>query len=350
MELQTRNRIAWIDIAKAITILLVVFGHTIRGGLAQSIVYSFHVPTFFFLSGMTCKTDNVKKRIKNDFLRIMVPYYCFGILSILIFIILGQFVADKFELQINTSLPRNLWELLLACPQNGHLKFNLPLWFLPSLFATKLIYYAICKICREKRLPILIVSFGLAAMGFVYTHFSGPGLIFNLSVSLKMLIFFSLGRSFFQFSTLKPLRLGRFKSLALGIVLIAVTVLVARFAPKINYSGDDFPNIPAFLVTSLLGNFGTCFISMGIDNCKIAEFVGKRTLAILAMHKFPILLFQTVGPLKGILTQYNSLICIISAVFVSLISIALCLAAEWIIKRIFPFLLGDFSFLKKKYH
>ena len=48
VELQTRNRIAWIDIAKAITILLVVFGHTIRGGLAQSIVYSFHVPTFFF--------------------------------------------------------------------------------------------------------------------------------------------------------------------------------------------------------------------------------------------------------------------------------------------------------------
>ena len=55
--LQTKQRLAWLDIAKAITIFLVVFGHTLRDGVAKQIVYAFHVAAFFLLSGITCKTD-----------------------------------------------------------------------------------------------------------------------------------------------------------------------------------------------------------------------------------------------------------------------------------------------------
>ena len=105
---QAKQRVTWLDIAKAITIFLVVFGHVLRGGTAQKIVFSFHVATFFLLSGMTCKTDNLKARIKNDFLRIMVPYYSFSILSIIIFRFLGDFAASRFSLDVDTSLWHNL--------------------------------------------------------------------------------------------------------------------------------------------------------------------------------------------------------------------------------------------------
>jgi fucose 4-O-acetylase-like acetyltransferase len=59
------GRDAWVDYAKAIGILLVVYGHVARGlhnaGIhmdeasytrVDSIVYSFHMPLFFFLSGL----------------------------------------------------------------------------------------------------------------------------------------------------------------------------------------------------------------------------------------------------------------------------------------------------------
>lgn len=60
--MNTRN--LWVDYAKAIGIVLVVYGHVVRGllnagilqdaefhGLVDSVIYSFHMPLFFFLSG-----------------------------------------------------------------------------------------------------------------------------------------------------------------------------------------------------------------------------------------------------------------------------------------------------------
>lgn len=59
------DRHRWVDYAKAVGIVLVVFGHVLRGlqasgyiadstqlALVDSIIYSFHMPLFFFLSGL----------------------------------------------------------------------------------------------------------------------------------------------------------------------------------------------------------------------------------------------------------------------------------------------------------
>ena len=50
-----KTRIEWIDFAKGLTILLVVVGHTISNGLIRGSIFSFHMPLFFFLSGITLK-------------------------------------------------------------------------------------------------------------------------------------------------------------------------------------------------------------------------------------------------------------------------------------------------------
>lgn len=59
-----KDRIIWIDNAKAIAILLVVVGHIIQfmyspEGFDQNIVfryiYAFHMPLFFLLSGLVTK-------------------------------------------------------------------------------------------------------------------------------------------------------------------------------------------------------------------------------------------------------------------------------------------------------
>src|SRR5689334_5733384 len=62
---QSRDRIAWIDFVKGIAIILVVYGHVIQGAaygglvdgwkffpLSEAFIYSFHMPAFFFVSGM----------------------------------------------------------------------------------------------------------------------------------------------------------------------------------------------------------------------------------------------------------------------------------------------------------
>lgn len=342
--LQATKRITWIDIAKALTIFCVVFGHTLRGGAAQHFVYSFHVVVFFMLSGMTCKTDNLKKRIKSDFFRLMIPYYVFGLISILAFFFLGKFAANQFNMDVDTSLSNNLLELIYAAPTYGRLRFNTPLWFLPCMFVTKIFYYALCKISRQKDTIILAVSAALFTLGIVYTRLNGPMLPFNIQVALKMLLFFAIGRNIsLSFSTAKIWNISKIKALIFGALMLIITTLVAYISPNVDYANDTFTNIPAFLVTAFMGSFGICFVSMGIGKCNVLEYVGKNSLPILVMHKFPILVFQTIGPFKAPLAQYNDTIGILTAIGVSAVAVLLCLTVGWFIKRYIPFMFGEFK-------
>ena len=202
------ERVVWIDIAKAISIFLIVLGHTLREGIVHQTVYSFHVVAFFLLSGMTCRTDNVAKRIKNDFLRIMIPYYIFGFASIAIFMFLGKFAATQLEMYVDTSVGYNIWGLLYANPALNPMKFNMPLWFLPSLFIVKICYYTLSKVCRQKPSILFSCCCGLSILAVVYSSFDFPALPFNLSVSFKMLPFFSIGRIIFSNISLRKSKGG----------------------------------------------------------------------------------------------------------------------------------------------
>ena len=59
-----KKRIEWVDIAKAITIILVIVGHTVDG-LSGAIIYSFHMPLFFILSAYTFKCSENKEQFVN---------------------------------------------------------------------------------------------------------------------------------------------------------------------------------------------------------------------------------------------------------------------------------------------
>ena len=68
---QTAKRLDHIDIAKAIGLLLVIYGHTFRISMravypwcafSYTFVYRFHVPLLFLLSGMGCTLTMQKNR------------------------------------------------------------------------------------------------------------------------------------------------------------------------------------------------------------------------------------------------------------------------------------------------
>ena len=62
-----KKRIEWVDIFKALAIILVVVGHST--GKFNAYIYQFHVAAFFFISGWVAKMDVVsfgKEVYKND--------------------------------------------------------------------------------------------------------------------------------------------------------------------------------------------------------------------------------------------------------------------------------------------
>lgn len=89
-----RSRLEWIDIAKAIGIFLVVLAHTYRGvtaagvstfsylELIDNVIYTFHMPLFFFISGIFF-VNSIAKRSNSEFVvnkveTIVYPYLLWG--------------------------------------------------------------------------------------------------------------------------------------------------------------------------------------------------------------------------------------------------------------------------------
>lgn len=80
------QRIAWLDVAKAIGIYAIYLGHFgDAAGPAYKFVFQFHVPLFFFLAGCTehfSKKTDWRTEIVKNMQRILIPAYIFALLSL----------------------------------------------------------------------------------------------------------------------------------------------------------------------------------------------------------------------------------------------------------------------------
>ena len=80
-----KERIVWIDQLRAIAMFFVVLGHVALPKEVQSVIYSFHMPLFFIISGLTLNDEKIrrtpmKEYIWNKFQKLMIPYLwmCFA--------------------------------------------------------------------------------------------------------------------------------------------------------------------------------------------------------------------------------------------------------------------------------
>ena len=136
------NRIKWIDVSRALALILVVLGHTLRTGIVRNMIYAFHVPYFFFISGLVADKELSVKSICKEAKRILIPYYSFGLISIAVYGALGSIAASNFNMGTDSTW-ENIGKLIYGY---SNLKFNAPLWFLPALFVARfcISFHTIC--------------------------------------------------------------------------------------------------------------------------------------------------------------------------------------------------------------
>lgn len=154
------QRVTWIDLAKGLTILLVVFGHVIIGlfdshvytGTIQSqllvwvqAIYLFHMPVFFALSGYfftACQTPNdFLARIKKRSISIGVPYVAFSLILLIMF----QIGGNAVRLSTDWQALFNIWQQPIG-----------PLWFLYVLFGVIVANSALSLIVKDIRIHLVI--------------------------------------------------------------------------------------------------------------------------------------------------------------------------------------------------
>lgn len=165
------NRIETIDIAKGLGILLVVIGHSLQtGSYPVRVIWTFHMPLFFFLSGFCYNPYKytfgtlLKTRVKQLF----VPLLLFSALLLVLRIPVLSF-----------PVAFSIWRL-----------FPFALWFVFILFLTELLGFYIVRL--PLYMPVLI---GLSSV-MLYNH--GIQLPYSLSSLPAAIMFYSIGHKLRQ--------------------------------------------------------------------------------------------------------------------------------------------------------
>ena len=287
------KRIEYLDIAKGIGILLVVLGHNdfeVISVFIQRLIYSFHMPLFFFLSGYFLNTAvPFFVFLKKRFHSLLKPY--------LFTIFLIYFTSVSFEkMGFNTAIQRTVKSLY----GSGYYLDWVQLWFLPHLFVVSLyafLFITLVSNVRNRWLTWGILLGTLAiAVAFLDAFYPFPisilgkdyelfGLPFSLDLVLVTGFFFILGNEVRRATTEKTFDNGLLLAGTGGIVLL----LNILFPYEIDFNIRLYES---FLVNTAEAILGILFIlalarQIELRTWRLASFLkylGSISLIILLFH------------------------------------------------------------------
>lgn len=329
-------------------ILFIVWGHVLRSGQFRMYLYTFNVTLFFFLLGYTFKCDeSLKEFFKKRFLRTMIPYYIWSVVSILIFLLMGKYVSFDVS-NASMSLWKNLIGMLYANSRTIYMRWNLPLWFIPCMNLTLVLVWLLERVrqdtvktnrvkCRAVFCLILILV-GLVIQKKL-TDIKFP---FQFESAVLMAAFVELGLIFKECKIVE-----RVNKDDLYILVCALLLGTGLFFSKINgvaeVRSSNYGKYPIlFVITACAMTGFVVLISYKIGGNFILEKLGQSSLPILLMHKFPILFFQSVLPkTKFLLEKPDTIDGFLCSFVVTCVSIGICYMGKNIIRSVMPIIIGE---------
>lgn len=149
----TKERIVELDILKCFGIILVVIGHTKCPPLLGALIYFVHMPLFFYLSGVTNRSDdyysswnNLKKFFVKRIHTLYIPFLKFAIPICLLHNAI--YAAGLYNVHYDTTqyIMQIVRTLLFSV---GETEPFLPqLWFIKVLFIAEVMYAVIVYVCH----------------------------------------------------------------------------------------------------------------------------------------------------------------------------------------------------------
>ncbi len=373
LRAESKERVQWLDTARCIGIFLVILGHIsfgpIFGHSAEKWIYSFHMPLFFFLSGLTQKNLKFAESVKKAARQLLLPYSIFYVLTFLWWLMVSVLRHPEIYPNRFDAILKGLLGLLIANGYDTKISFmaNVPLWFCAGLFWCKLVFAivenSICKKEKNKKIAhvalcalFLVLAFLCKKIGIpdfkeiVFGEKSIRAAIRFLPFSLQTLtlsypIFFigvCMKEKIFSNS---PSADKKAKRIFIMLLFLLLSVFVVPLNGRIDMNGAYFGNdIFLFLFGAFCGIVFIYELSVLISPLpKFFSFMGKESLTILACHSITTSLAQTFFknilrcPLKA--DGANSFSFPI-AISLATISFFLCAIPCFVISKHFPWILG----------
>lgn len=334
---QGSSRVAWIDVAKALSILTVVLYHTDIQPDIKELSYKVCLPAFFFLSGMFAKTDLTPLAFfKRRTLRLLVPYLVYGIVSWVAWLLIGRHYGSD----AGDSL--SLWEPLagIAWGTSERLIQNAPLWFLACLMVTEWLWYGICRISENRRLR----AAGAVIVGLIGVALAHAGITLPWSATAAMLMLpLYAAASLIGNGESETESRPKIWPMVASLVASATTVIIVhRHLGHISISHGIIGNPVLFYAEEVVVVAMWCsmaqLICRATDRLRLVTFLGQNTLTVLSTHML------TFGAIKAAWMIAGGSLSFFSTNAGSLclwgMTIVLSLPIAWVVRRYLPALAG----------
>jgi fucose 4-O-acetylase-like acetyltransferase len=277
------DRLIWLDFAKGIGIVLVVVGHAIRGlhpdimgprpnffEVADQLIYSFHMPLFFFISGFLFgkrRSDSWFAFSRSMAIGIVVPYVLWSIIFV------G--LQNQFSSEVNHPYELSALFRLESTPI-GHM------WFLHALLIVQVIYFVARQVFGFAGLVAAGCVF--SAMYFHLLHLPDPWAYYSEAPAM--------GGAFFAAGLIAVawLPTQKSKNLSLLILVVATAIWLATALPSFD------PSAPRLLVP-IAAIAGIAGIAMTIAVCNLlpdTQWLLTVTLAQLGQASIAIFVAHTI--------------------------------------------------------
>lgn len=334
------DRIYWIDALRAIAIILVVVGHTPGIQAYVSVVkyiYSFHIPLFFFISGLLFSSKMVEQGfalfLHKQTRALLIPYFTWGLLTYIPWFLITRHFGAYPEL--NPLKP--LFGMLYGTGSGTWLIHNGALWFLPCLFVTRIIFFGTMKFAPRSCLPIALMF--VTVLGFLCVRLLPFPLPWGLDIALIATGFFGAG--FMLKNRLVSFKNYRATYLVWILSGLAVAQIILVFSnARISFAERAFGDAFLFLSEAFLGIAFWVVIAKVLPVSSIISLIGESTMMIFILHTF--VFNQITGLAMFILKlppafKYESLT---STIVYTSVAIAVTMTLVPIIQRFQPWMVG----------
>jgi fucose 4-O-acetylase-like acetyltransferase len=292
----THNRIEYIDWAKALGMLTIIWGHIKLTGWSNDFVYAFHIPFFFFLSGIVFSKDRYVD-FKHFFMRkvktLLYPYLIFSVATWAFWALYSYFTHASVK-----SYWMPLLQTFVAQGSGGFLEHNVPLWFVTCLFCVEMLYW---MISRLKDGTNLVVSLLCALVGYLLVYhckfWDFRLLPWSFESALMAMPFFALGnllvKRISHENIIKAVRSHKWICIGGMLIGFALTAFIGHRNGVVSMGHSRLGNNPlVFYVTAFVGIVSMLVLCILVSGLFAQEnrlslgvkWFGKNSFNAMAIH------------------------------------------------------------------
>ena len=326
------ERINRLDAIKGIIAICVVIGHTKKiPQIVLTLIFSFHVPCFFILSGYISSLKNSDTNFISFILkktkRILIPYVFFFIIGYVYWLLTCQIESKRL-----VWLSKPWWDPLIGLIDNsGQSLYVSPgLWFLPCLFLTQTSHYILNMFFKKKF--IIWLFFILTILSAIEPKHFQSIQPFSLHLFIASNLFYCLGHMIYSF---KKKYQAIFDSFYVLILLTPIWFFLSLFNGQVDFNNARYGHFYGLsILNAVCGSLLVAILSRYV-NWAIVARIGQQTLCILG---FNFQLLSIISFFLSILSFHlNSFVSFITSIIV----IAICSLLYNLLKKNTPRLIGE---------